>query len=160
MILKKTLILYYSYGGNTRRVAELIRQETGGDLAAIETVHPYSGDYEAVVSQGQTEVERGYCPPIKLLDVDLAQYDTIVLGTPVWWYTFAPTMHTFLQRTDLSGKTVYPFATNGGWLGHTLDDFRRACTGAKVMDGLNVRFDEATLRTPEAEILRWAHAIS
>ena len=51
------------------------------------------------------------------MDVDLAQFDTIILGAPVWWYTFAPAMHTFLKNTDLSRKTIYPFATNGGWIG-------------------------------------------
>ena len=114
----KTLILYYSYGGNTRRVAQMIQKEVGGDLAEIQTVQPYTGDYNAVVDQGQREIDSGFCPELKPLTVDLKDYDTVVLGSPVWWYTFAPAVHSFLKEADLVGKRVYPFATNGGWLGH------------------------------------------
>lgn len=155
----KALTLYYSYGGNTKRIAELIQKETGGDIARIDTVVPYSGDYDAVVDQGQRENADGFCPELKPLDLDLSAYDTLILGSPVWWYTYAPAMHSFLNQADLTGKTVYPFATNGGWLGHTLKDFAKACKGASVKPGLNVRFDESTLRTPEAEIRRWAKGI-
>ncbi len=128
----KTLILYYSYGGNTRRVAQMIQKEVGGDLAEIQTVQPYTGDYNAVVDQGQREIDSGFCPELKPLTVDLKDYDTVVLGSPVWWYTFAPAVHSFLKEADLVGKRVYPFATNGGWLGHTLKDFAKACKGAEV----------------------------
>lgn len=64
-------------------------------------------------------------------------------------------MKTFLNTYDLSGKTVFPFATNGGWIGHTFEDFEKACKGADVKKGMNVKFDEATLRTPEKEIEKW-----
>lgn len=154
-----TLILYYSYGGNTKRIAEMIQKEIGGDIARIDTVAPYDGDYDTVVDQGQRENAEGYCPELKPLHIDLMAYDTIILGSPVWWYTFAPAMHSFLNQADLSGKTVYPFATNGGWLGHTLKDFEKSCHGAIVKPGLSVRFDEATLRTPEKEIQTWIKTI-
>ncbi len=155
----KAIVIYYSYGGNTERIAQLIRQETGADAARIETVQPYTGTYEAVVDQGQREVDSGFCPEIKPLGVDLSAYDTVILGSPVWWYTFAPAMHSFLNQADLSGKTVWPFATNGGWIGHTFRDFETSCRGAVVCKGLNICFDESTLRTPEETIRRWAKGI-
>ena len=108
----KKVIVYYSYRGNTKSIAEMIQKSTGADIARIETVVPYDGDYNSVVNQGQNEVNSGYCPGIKPLNIDLSKYDEVILGTPVWWYTFAPAMHTFLKENDLSGKTVYPFATN------------------------------------------------
>ena len=155
----KTLILYYSYGGNTKRIAEMIQKEIGGDIVRMDTVVPYDGDYDTVVNQGQRENAKGYCPELKPLHIDWKAYNTIILGSPVWWYTFAPAMHSFLKQTDLTGKIVYPFATNGGWLGHTLKDFEKACKGAIVKLGLSVRFDESTLRTPEKEIRTWIKAI-
>ena len=79
----KTLIIYYSYGGNTKGIAELIQEKVGGDLLRIETVVPYGNDYDQVVNQGQEEVNRGYCPEIQSVNVDWNQYDTIILGTPV-----------------------------------------------------------------------------
>ena len=155
----KALIAYYSYRGNTKRIAELIAKETGADTLRIETVVPYEGSYNKVVNQGQDEVNAGYCPDIKPLSVDLSKYDTIILGTPVWWYTFAPAMHTFLKSQNWSGKTIYPFTTNGGWIGHTFKDFKNICTGAEMKSGLNVRFDEATLRTSMKDIENWIHNI-
>lgn len=151
----KAIVIYYSYLGNTKGIAEKIQKETGADIARIETVVPYEGDYNKVVDQGQDEVNRGYCPEIKPLDVNLADYDTVILGTPVWWYTFAPAMHTFLKSQDWNGKTVYPFATNGGWIGHTFKDFSEACKGADVKEGMNIKFDEATLRTSMKDIEKW-----
>ena len=155
----KTLILYYSYGGNTKGIAEKIQKKIGGDLVRIDTSVPYTGSYNQVVDQGQREVDSGFCPELKPLKVDLGTYDTIVLGSPVWWYTFAPAMHTFLKQAELGGKTIYPFATNGGWLGHTMKDFEKLCKGAKVKQGLDVRFDGATQRTSDAEIQRWIQTI-
>ena len=84
----------------------------------------------------------------------------MILGTPVWWYTYAPAMRTLLQGSDFSGKVIYPFATNGGWLGHTFADIAEACPTATVKAGLNIRFNEDRLVTPEAEILRWVKGIS
>ena len=155
----KTLILYYSYGGNTKGIAEKIQKGIGGDLVCIDTAVPYTGSYNQVVDHGQREVDSGFCPELKPVKVDLDAYDTVVLGTPVWWYTFAPAMHTFLKQADLEGKTVYPFATHGGWLGHTMKDFEKLCKGAKVKEGLDVRFDGAKQRTSDAEIQRWIKTI-
>lgn len=151
----KSIIIYYSFGGNTRAVAELIQESTGADIAEIKTVKPYTGSYNDVVDQGQREVNEGFMPEIVKNDIDLSKYDTIILGTPVWWYTFAPAMKTFLNSADLSGKTVYPFATNGGWIGHTFKDFKDACKGAEVKDGLNIRFNQEKMLTSESEIRKW-----
>lgn len=155
----KTLILYYSYGGNTKRIAEMIQREIGGNIARMDTVVPYDGDYDEVVNQGQREIAEGYCPELKPLHIDWRDYDTIILGSPVWWYTFAPAMRSFLEQADLTGKIVYPFATNGGWLGHTLKDFEEACKGAIVKPGLDVQFDESMLRTSEKDIQAWINTI-
>lgn len=67
--------------------------------------------------------------------------------------------HTFLKENDLSGKTVYPFATNGGWIGHTFKDFANACGTADVKQGMNIRFDESVLRTSKSEIQKWIDSI-
>lgn len=97
----KKVIVYYSYHGNTKSIAEMIQKSTGADIARIETVVPYDGDYNSVVNQGQDEVNSGYCPEIKSLNIDLSKYDEVILGTPVWWYTFAP------QCTHFSRKMTF-----------------------------------------------------
>ena len=102
----KSLILYYSYRGNTQRIAERIHAAIGGDIARIDTVVPYTGSDDDVVAQGEREVKQGFLPELQAMDLDLSRYDTIVLGTPVWWYTCAPATRAFLTAHDLRGKTV------------------------------------------------------
>lgn len=155
----KPIVIYYSYGGNTKAVAERFAAALNADLAEIRTVTPYTGSYDAVVDQGQQEVNQGYQPPIQPLEADLSQYDTVILGTPVWWYTFAPAVNTFLRSADLAGKTVYPFATNGGWLGHTFQDIQKALPQSKVQPGLNLRFNESAQLTSEGELKKWINKI-
>lgn len=155
----KSLILYYSYGGNTRRIAQMIKDKLNCDLWEIETVKKYSGNYNDVVEEGKREVDSGFTPEIKPVNIDLTDYDTIILGSPVWWYTFAPAMKTFLKHADLKSKKVYPFATNGGWIGHTLKDFAKECKGAEVHDGLNIKFNGKKLLTNESDIIRWIENI-
>ena len=97
----KKVIVYYSYRGNTKSIAEMIQKSTGADIARIETVVPYDGDYNSVVNQGQDEVNSGYCPKIKPLNIDLSKYDEVILGTPVWC-TLLP-----LQCTHFSRKMTF-----------------------------------------------------
>ncbi len=149
------IIIYYSMGGNTRKIARMIADETGADIAEIKTVKPYKSSYNEIVEQGHSEVDSGFKPEIQPFTADLNKYDTVYLGTPVWWYTYAPAMKTFLSNTDLSGKTIYPFATNGGWIGHTFEDIIKACAGADVKDGLNVYFSANKLKTSENKIKSW-----
>ena len=80
---RKMLIVYYSQArGNTKRIAEELRQATGADIAEIETVQPYVGSYDEIVNQGNREVQAGYMPEIKSLDKEIKDYDVIAIGTP------------------------------------------------------------------------------
>lgn len=161
--MSKTLVVYYSWSnGNTKGIAERLQSETGADIARIDTVTPYSGSYDDVVEQGKKEVEQGYMPPIKPLGVSLANYDTVAVGTPTWWYTMAPAVLTFLSENDFAGKTVIPFMTNGGWPGHVIKDMKKACKGAKFRYEMEIKFDSGggdRLETPESEITRWIESI-
>lgn len=75
---KRMLIVYYSVSnGNTKRIAELLKEATGADIVRIDTVNPYSGSYNDIVEQGHREVNRGYQPEIKPLSVNPADYDVI-----------------------------------------------------------------------------------
>lgn len=131
-----------------RRVADAL----GAPTAEIRTVTPYEGDYDTVVKQGHREVRAHYRPPIHPLSVDMDAFDTVILCTPVWWYTFAPAVGSFLDGAKLDGKKIFTIATNGGWLGHTFPDVAKACPGATVMPGLDLCFDGDRQRTPEAAL--------
>ncbi len=159
----KTLIVYFSFtAGNTKSIAEKIQKEIGGDIVRLETVKPYPKDYEAAVSQGQREVERGYKPELKPLGVDLKDYDRIIVGSPTWWYKMAPAVLTFLSSNDFTGKVVIPFMTNAGWPGTVIKDMTELVrkNGAKVENAHEFKFssDERhydRMETPETELTRW-----
>ena len=157
------LVLYYSWSnGNTKAIAEKLAAAKGADLARIDTVVPYPDDYNTAVSQGQREVNSGYRPELKPLDKNPADYDVIAVGTPTWWYTMAPAVAAFFETHDLSGKTVIPFMTNGGWPGHVIDDMTDAATGADVVHPMAIQFDStggSDLVTPASDIDQWIESI-
>ena len=105
----KKLIVYYSMDGNTRQIAQRIQAEIGVPLVELETVVPYTGTDEEISTQGQEEVNRGYRPDLRPLDVNLEEYGTLLVGTPTWWYTMAPPVLSFLSLVDWRGKTLVPF---------------------------------------------------
>lgn len=163
MMDKKMLIVYYSLSnGNTKRIAKMLQSETNADIVSIETTNPYKGTYDEIVSQGQNEVNRGYKPDIQPLQVKLSEYDVIAVGTPTWWYTMAPAVHTFLDWNDWKGKTVIPFMTNGGWPGHVIEDMKTCCEEAKIVCEKEIQFDSTggdKLETPLQEIEQWIEEI-
>jgi flavodoxin len=153
--MSKTAIVYYSYSGNTKKIAEMIQSKIGGDLYRIEPVTPYSEDFDTVVKQAKREIESGFKPKIQTINLPLEQYDTLVIGTPVWWYTMAPAVASFLSAVDLSGKKIIPYATNAGWLGETFGDIKKLCSGSHAEKGMNVKFSETTLKTAVKDIENW-----
>lgn len=160
---EKLLIVYYSVSnGNTKRIAEQLQKATGADVVQIETITPYVGSYNDIVEQGQREVDAHYRPAIKPLAVNPLDYDTIVIGTPTWWYTVAPAVLTFLHSFDWSGKTIVPFQTHGGWKGHVMKDVKNICKGARFALEKDIRFDStggATLITEKSDIEEWIQKV-
>lgn len=161
--MKKLLTVYYSWSnGNTERIAKQLQSVAGGDLLRIDTAVPYTGSYNDVVDQGQREVNAGYEPALKPVDLDLSAYDVIAVGTPTWWYTMAPAVLTFLHSQNWAGKTVVPFMTNGGWPGHVIKDMKKACPGANFACDFQVKFDSNggdRLETPQAQIDAWTQSV-
>lgn len=161
--MKKMLVVYYSWSnGNTEKIALSLQKATGADIAKIETLEPYKGSYDDVVSEGQREVNRGYMRPIKPLGADVQNYDVIAVGTPTWWYTMAPAVKTFLNSQKWEGKTVVPFMTNGGWPGNVIKDIEKECKGAKFLKPMEIQFDStggAELVTPQGKIDKWIEEV-
>lgn len=137
---KKVLIAYYSYSNNTRIVAQMLQAKVGGDLFAIEPATPYSTtDYRGVSAQGQREVRNGYKPALKNKVTNIAAYDVVVLGSPIWWGTIAPPVATFLAEHDLAGKTIVPYVTHGGYgAGTSFEDIASQAPQTKVLTGLSL----------------------
>lgn len=153
--MSKIAVVFYTYTNNTKKIAEMIKDRIGAEIIQIDTIMPYSGTYEEVVALAKKEVNAGFKPPIQSMDILLEEYDTIILGTPVWWYTMAPAVLTFLTEADLRGKQIIPFATNAGWPGHTFQDIKKYCPASEVHNEMNIEFLEDTLKTTRKDLDKW-----
>lgn len=131
------LIVYYSYSGTTKRLAEALAAETNGDLLELIPEKGYSLDYNTAVKEIRQQIGRGYCPKLISEDKPVASYDVIFVGSPNWLGQFAPPVLTFLRTSDLHGKTVVPFCTHGGGgFGIMEQRFKEECAGANLKPGL------------------------
>ena len=147
---KKILVVYFSRTGeeyaigritkgNTAIVAEYIAQKTGADTFEVKPATPYPDEYEACTEIAKQELESNARPAFAANVDNLAQYDTIFLGYPIWWGAVPRVMMTFLEANDFSGKTIIPFCTHGGsGLAGTEREIADACPNAKVLSGLAI----------------------
>ena len=112
----KTLVAYFSATGNTRAVAARIAELTGADLYEIEPARPYASNPYDDSELIQNEAYNDLRPEVaNLPDAEtIAMYDTIYVGSPLWWHQPAMVVCTFLEAYDLGGKVVVPFITYGG----------------------------------------------
>lgn len=136
----KTLVVYFSWSGNSADMAKYIQQQTGGDLLALQPSAPYPTDYEACTKAAKAELEAGKFPEIANLPADMAAYDTILIGYPIWWHTAPMIIGTFLQHYDWSGKKIYPFVQSAAMRQDHFDNsmafVRKYARNAAVHDGL------------------------
>ena len=114
---KKVLVVYFSATGTTRQVAKQIAQIADADLCEIVPAKPYSGaDLDWTNKQSRSSIEMNNPkarPEIKVPSVDVSKYDYVFLGYPIWWDLAPRVVNTFIERNNLTGKTVIPFATSG-----------------------------------------------
>ncbi len=94
----KSIIVYYSYTGNTRMIAKRIKEKLNCDILELNPKIPYSTDYQSVVDQEQDNEGNNKTVEIEKIDIDLSKYDKIILGSPVWWYSITPVVRTFLKE--------------------------------------------------------------
>ena len=159
--MERKIIIYFTYTGNTKKIAEKIKEKLNCDILEIKTVIPYSKDYDTVVNDEQNSESSNHLPEIQNLNIDLSNYDEIILGTPVWWYRPVPAIRTFLTQNDLSGKIIKPYATNAGWLGRTFKEIKDLCPNSNVENGMNIVFESYSdnLVTSPDEIDNWIESL-
>ena len=134
MMHKKSIVVFYTWSGRTREMAEEIHRQTGADLLEVQPETPYSQNYHEVTMQAKDEIRRGYLPPLQNAECDLTAYEVVYVGSPIWWGTIAPPLATFLTNHDFDGKIVMPFSTHGGGgKGHSDKDIGKLCANTRVM---------------------------
>ncbi len=116
--MKKVLVAYFSASGTTKKVAISLAKALKADLFEIEPQTPYtSADLDWTNKKSRSTLEMNdpaSRPEIKSRLQNLAQYDAVFLGFPIWWYTAPAIVKTFLESYDFSGKKIVLFATSGG----------------------------------------------
>lgn len=140
--------------GNTEIAAKMLQEMTGADLFKIQPLLPYSKDYNECIAQAQDDQRRDARPELKEYPDSLDPYDTIYLGYPNYWGTMPMPVFTFLEHFDFTGKTIRPFCTHeGSGMGHSEQDIRHLCPGAKVERGLAIH--GGTVKYGEKELRKW-----
>lgn len=129
---KRKIVIYHSYSGHTKMIANIIKKKLDYDVLELEPKYEFSSDY-----------------------------DEIIIGSPVWWYSITPVVREFLKENNLEGKTVIPFATNAGWLGRTFKEIEELCKNSSVTNEMNIVFGSYSddLVTSMDEINNWINTL-
>jgi len=136
---KKVLIVYLSRTNNTKAIAQMIQQEVGGTMVALELVNPYPENYQAIVAQVSRENETGFLPSLKTKIDSIVSYDVIFIGFPTWGMQLPPPMKSFLSQNDLRGKTIVPFNTNAGYgLGSTIQTVKELAPNSTILKEFSI----------------------
>ncbi|WP_312403797.1 flavodoxin [Pseudomonas rhodesiae] len=155
----RTLVAYFSRTGNTRVIAGLIHRQLETDLFEIRPATPYPEDYLATVDQARQERDSNYEPALESTISDISNYDTVFLGFPIWGETAPAVIRSFLSKHDLSGKTLIPFVTHGGYgLGNSQSVIASHASNAHLLTWLVMEADQER-RTMET-VMEWLKGVN
>lgn len=148
------LIAYFSWSGNTEQVAQIIQQETGGDLFEIAPATPYTDDYNELLDIAQQEQADNARPELAGQVENWDQYDIAFVGYPNWWSDAPMAVYTFLESYDWSGKTLVPFNTSAsGGFGRSLSGLEESAAGSSILEGIS--FTERTIGDAQSDVAAW-----
>lgn len=158
--MSRKLVAYFSASGVTAKVAETLAEAIGADIFEIEPKVPYTkADLDWTNRQSRSSIEMNdpaSRPAIAGVRDNMADYDTLFVGFPIWWYVAPTIINTFLKSHDLTGKTIIPFATSGGsGMGKTNEKLLPSCAGAKLIEGKVFKSNVS-----KAEMNQWASGLS
>ncbi len=155
----RTLAAYFSRSGNTRVIAGQLKRDLGADLFEILPADPYPEDYEQTVERARQERDAGYRPALKVKLADIARYDNVFLGFPIWGETAPPIIRSFLAAHEMSGKSIRPFITHGGFgLGNSLSALMEHAPAARILDAFSMEADQE--RRTMNQVRDWLAAVA
>ncbi|WP_349673227.1 flavodoxin [Lacrimispora sp.] len=152
---EKTLVVYFSWSGNTEEMAHTIATETGGELYEIVPLNAYPEDYDECTDVALKERDNNARPEIGNLPELIDEYDRIIIGYPIWWHTAPMVIGTFLESYDLNNVDVYPFTQSASMSNeqyeNSMEFVRKTAAGANVHDGLFADADDTEAITSYLE---------
>ena len=145
--------------GNNEYVAQLIRQETGGDIFAIETVQNYPTTHQPLLEFGHAEQTSGTMPELATHIENFDDYDTVFIGFPIWNADLPMPLYSFFAEYDFSGKTIIPFTVHGGsGFAGTRQTIAELEPGAAIVnDGLSI--SRNSVADAEASVVDWVRGL-
>lgn len=154
--MSKKLVAYFSASGVTAKLAKTLASAIDADLHEIQPAQPYAKeDLDWTNKQSRSTVEmndKSSRPAIANKVENMAQYDTIYVGFPIWWYVAPTIINTFLEQYDLNGKTIIPFATSGSsGIEKVNAELKKSCAGATLKEGQRFSADASA-----AELKAWS----
>lgn len=153
-----SLVVYFSWSGNTESVATEIQAQTDADIFEIVPSEPYTDDYDTLLDIAQDEQANDARPAIAGTVDNFEQYDVVYLGYPNWWGDMPMILYTFLDDYDFSGKTIAPFVTSGGsGFSGTIGTIESMEPDATITEGLSLGSSEAA--DPAAAVTEWLAGI-
>ena len=157
--MSKKLVAYFSASGVTAKLAKRLADAVDADIFEIKPEKPYTtADLDWTNKKSRSSVEmsdKSFRPAVAEKLDNIADYDTIYVGFPIWWYVAPTIINTFLEQYDLTGKTIIPFATSGSSrMGKTNSELAPSCKGAILKEGK--RFEA---NADEIELKKWADSI-
>ena len=152
----KKLVAYFSASGTTKKAAEMVAKAAEADLYEIKPKTAYTkADLNWMDKKSRSSVEmadKKIRPELADTDADIAAYDEILIGFPIWWYVAPTIINTFLESYDFSGKKIILFATSGGsGFGNTVKELKDSAPGAEIVEG--------KLLNRSSEIADWAASL-
>lgn len=150
----RILIAFFSWGGNTRGIAEKIQNQIDADLFEIKLVNPYSSNYNTVLNEAQRDQNEQARPELANHVENMDTYDTIILGYPNWWASIPMPIASFLEEYDFSEKTIIPFCSHGGGrFGQSLTAITKLAPNAKMGEALSIHYSGGSALTQD--ITNW-----
>lgn len=148
------LIAFFSWGGNTRFIAQRIAEQTGADIVELELEEPYSTDYSTVLDEAQRDQAAQARPVLTTVIDDMDRYGTVLLGYPNWWASIPMPIASFLESYDFAGKRIIPFCSHGGGrLGQSVTAIAKLAPQAVLGTPLSVHYRGGG--TLDADIADW-----
>lgn len=138
--MSKKLVAYFSASGVTKKAAEALSEAVNADIYEIKPAAPYTkADLDWTDKKSRSTVEmndKNFRPELSDKNANIADYDTIFVGFPIWWYVAPTIINTFLESYDFSGKNIVLFATSGGsGFGKTVENLKISVPNTKIIEG-------------------------
>lgn len=146
--------------GSNQYIAQIIGQQTGGDLFRIETVQNYPTAHQPLLDFAQAEQRRNHKPELKM-QPDLSKYDTVFVGYPIWWYQMPMPLYSLFEQNDFTGKKVIPFTVHGGSrFSNSLKEIKRLQPNADLSsNGLAISRDDINEQSTLNKTVEWVKSL-